>query len=49
MSKKLSTKELVQKIEKLTKAKMASEPVVSLDNFRGPEKSRPPDFIDYRR
>lgn len=42
MSKKLSTKELVQKIEKLTKAKMASEPVVSLDNFRETQKKAGP-------
>lgn len=34
MSKKLSTKELVEKIEKLTKSKIASQDVVSLDRFR---------------
>jgi two-component system aerobic respiration control protein ArcA len=32
--KKMGTRELIQKIEKLTKQRMTSDPVVSLDQFR---------------
>ena len=38
MSKKINTKDLVGKIEKMTKAKIASQPVVSLDQFRDAKK-----------
>jgi len=34
MKKKINTTDLVEKIEKLTKSRMAAEPVVSLDQFR---------------
>lgn len=34
MSKKINTKDLIEKIEKLTKARIAGEEVVSLDKFR---------------
>lgn len=34
MTKKLSTSTLIQKIEKLTKQRMAEQPVVALDQFR---------------
>ncbi|MBK7960769.1 MAG: response regulator [Bdellovibrionales bacterium] len=42
MAKKLTTKELVEKIEKLTKSKIASESVVSLDRFRETQKKAGP-------
>ena len=34
MSKKINTKDLVGKIEKMTKARIAAQPVVALDEFR---------------
>lgn len=42
MSKKINTKDLVSKIEKMTKAKIASQPVVSLDQFRDAKKKLEP-------
>jgi len=36
--KKINAKDLIQKIEKMTKARMASQEVVSLDNFRDMKK-----------
>lgn len=42
MSKKINTKDLVTKIEKMTKAKIASQPVVSLDQFRDAKKKLEP-------
>lgn len=45
MSKKLNTKELVDKIEKLTKAKIASQPVVSLETFRETQKKAGPHTL----
>ena len=42
MSKKISTKDLVGKIEKMTKARIASQPVVSLDQFRDAKKKLEP-------
>ena len=42
MSKKINTKDLVAKIEKMTKAKIASQPVVSLDQFRDAKKKLEP-------
>lgn len=42
MSKKINTKDLVSKIEKMTKAKIASQPVVSLDQFRDAKKKMEP-------
>ncbi len=42
MAKKITTKELVEKIEKLTKSKIASESVVSLDRFRETQKKAGP-------
>lgn len=45
MSKKINTKDLVSKIEKMTKARIASEPVVSLDQFREAKKKLDPKVI----
>ena len=42
MAKKINTKDLVDKIEKMTKARIASEPVVSLDQFRDAKKKLTP-------
>lgn len=42
MSKKINTKDLVGKIEKMTKARIASQPVVSLDQFRDAKKKLEP-------
>jgi two-component system, OmpR family, aerobic respiration control protein ArcA len=42
MSKKINTKDLVNKIEKMTKARIAQEPVVSLDQFRDAKKKISP-------
>ena len=43
--KKINTQDLVTKIEKITKARMASEEVVSLDNFRDLKKKTDPKVI----
>lgn len=40
--KKISTRELVEKIEKMTKARIASQPVVSLNEFREAKKKLDP-------
>ena len=45
MSKKISTKDLVGKIEKMTKARIASQPVVSLDQFRDAKKKLEPKHL----
>lgn len=42
MSKKINTKSLIDKIEKLTKEKMIQEEVVSLDQFRKVQKKEDP-------
>lgn len=45
MSKKFITSDLIQKIEKLTKQRMAEQPVVSLDQFRDAHKKMNPQNI----
>lgn len=45
MSKKLDTKDLVLKIERITKARIASQPVVSLDQFRDVKKKLEPKTL----
>lgn len=45
MSKKFSTNELIKKIEKLTKQRMAEQPIVSLDQFRDAQKKLNPQVI----
>ena len=42
MSKKINTKDLVGKIEKMTKARIAGQSVVSLDQFRDAKKKLEP-------
>lgn len=42
MAKKINTKDLVNKIEKMTKSRIAQEPVVSLDQFRDAKKKMDP-------
>lgn len=41
MKRRINTKELIDKIEKITKSRMASQEVVSLDNFRDFKKKDP--------
>ncbi|MNL20425.1 Aerobic respiration control protein ArcA [compost metagenome] len=43
--KKINTKDLVNKIEKITKARIASQEVVSLDQFREVKKKLDPSII----
>lgn len=43
--KKINTKDLVHKIEKMTKARIASQDVVSLDDFREAKKKLDPQVI----
>jgi two-component system aerobic respiration control protein ArcA len=43
--KKISTKDLVKKIEKMTKARIAGQDVVSLDDFREAKKKLEPKVI----
>lgn len=43
--KKINTKDLVSKIEKMTKARIASQEVVSLDDFREAKKKLDPHVI----
>ncbi|NDC23820.1 MAG: response regulator [Proteobacteria bacterium] len=43
--KKISTQDLIQKIEKLTKARMASQEVVPIDSFRDLRKKTDPKVI----
>lgn len=45
MAKKISTKDLVARIEKLAKARIASQPVVSLDVFREAKKKLEPKTL----
>ncbi len=45
MSKKLSTETLIQKIEKLTKQRMAEQPVVELNQFRDAKNKMNPTNI----
>ncbi|MCK6598124.1 MAG: response regulator [Bdellovibrionaceae bacterium] len=45
MSKKINTKDLIDKIEKITKARIASQEVVSLDQFRETVKKTEPKVI----
>ncbi len=44
-NKKINTKDLVNKIEKVTKARIASQPVVSLADFREAAKKEEPRVI----
>lgn len=44
-NKKINTKDLVNKIEKVTKARIASQPVVSLSDFRDAAKKEDPRVI----
>lgn len=43
--KKINTKELISKIEKMTKSRIASQEVVSLDSFREAKKKLDPKVI----
>lgn len=45
MGKRINTKDLVGKIEKMTKARIASEPVVDLKNFREIKKKMDPKTL----
>lgn len=45
MSKRLDTKSLVDQIEKMTKSRIASQPVVSLDQFRVADKKLNPKTL----
>lgn len=45
MTKKINTGDLINKIEKLTKQRMAEQPVVSLDQFRDAHKKMNPRNI----
>ena len=45
MAKKINTKDLISKIEKMTKSRMAEQPVVSLDQFRETKKKLDPKII----
>lgn len=45
MSKKINTRSLIDKIEKLTKEKMTQQEVVSLDQFRSLKKKEDPKTI----
>lgn len=45
MTKKFITSDLIQKIEKLTKQRMAEQPIVSLDQFRDAHKKMNPSNI----
>lgn len=42
MSKRINTRDLVSKIERMTKERIASQPVVSLDDFRVAKKKMDP-------
>lgn len=42
MAKRMNTKDLVDQIEKMTKSRIASQPVVSLDQFREADKKLNP-------
>ncbi|MBL7545249.1 MAG: response regulator [Bdellovibrionaceae bacterium] len=45
MTKKIDTKDLINKIEKITKARIASQDVVPLDKFRETKKKEEPKMI----
>lgn len=45
MTKKISTEDLIKKIEKLTKQRMAEQPVVNLGDFRSAQKKMNPHTI----
>jgi two-component system aerobic respiration control protein ArcA len=45
MTKKINTKDLIEKIEKITKTRIASQEVVSLDQFRETKKKTDPKII----
>lgn len=45
MTKKFSTTDLIKKIERLTKQRMAEQPIVSLDQFRDAQKKIHPQII----
>ena len=45
MTKKISTEDLIKKIERLTKQRMAEQPVVNLGEFRGAQKKMHPHTI----
>jgi two-component system, OmpR family, aerobic respiration control protein ArcA len=45
LSKKINTRELIDRIEKLAKSRIASEPVVSLDQFRAADKKLNPKTL----
>ncbi len=45
MSKKFITNDLIKKIEKLTKQRMAEQPIVSLDEFRDAKQKMHPQII----
>lgn len=45
MKKKMNVADLVEKIEKLTKARIASQPVVALDQFRNAQNKLNPKVI----
>ncbi len=45
MTKKINTKDLISKIEKITKARIASQDVVPLDKFRETKKKEEPKVI----
>lgn len=45
MTKKISTEDLIKKIEKLTKQRMAEQPIVNLGEFRGAQKKMHPHTI----
>lgn len=45
MAKKINTKDLVAKIEKMTKSRIVEQPVVSLDHFRDAKKKLEPKNI----
>lgn len=45
MAKRMNTKDLVDQIEKMTKSRIASQPVVSLDQFRVADKKMNPKTL----
>lgn len=45
MKKRIHTKDLVEKIEKITKARIAEQPVVSLDHFREAKRKMDPKVL----
>lgn len=45
MKKKINTQDLISKIERITKARMADQPVVALDQFRDLKKKMDPKVL----